>query len=77
MFADLDEMNAKSAAEESKQFATNQQYKAASLGVDVTDAEQVQHMVDYVIREFGRLDYCVNSAGVGDSAISSTELYRS
>lgn len=64
MFADLDEESAVSTAEESKQYASNKNYRAAAFKVNVTDPDQVQSMVDFVVREFGRLDYCVNSAGV-------------
>jgi NAD(P)-dependent dehydrogenase (short-subunit alcohol dehydrogenase family) len=64
VFADLNEESAISTAEESKQYASNTNYKAAGIKVDVTKADEVQNMVDFVVREFGRLDYCVNSAGV-------------
>jgi NAD(P)-dependent dehydrogenase (short-subunit alcohol dehydrogenase family) len=64
VFADLNEESAISTAEESKQYASNKNYRAASIKADVTKADEVQNMVDFVVREFGRLDYCVNSAGV-------------
>ncbi|PCG97119.1 Glucose/ribitol dehydrogenase [Penicillium occitanis (nom. inval.)] len=64
VLADLNEEGAIATAEESKQYASNKNYRTATFKVDVTDAEQVHGMVDFVVREFGRLDYCVNSAGV-------------
>ncbi|CAH0025142.1 unnamed protein product [Clonostachys rhizophaga] len=64
VFADLDEENAVLSAEESKRFATNPKYRTATVKVDVREPTEVQHMVDFVIREFRRLDYAVNSAGV-------------
>lgn len=71
MFADLDEKNAASSAEESKQFATNEKYRTAVVKVDVADAGEVQAMVNFVVREFGRLDYAVNSAGVSQDYLSA------
>lgn len=72
VFADLDEENAGLSAEESKGFATNPTYRTATVKVDVREPAEVQHMVDFVIREFGRLDYAVNSAGVSlDQKLSS------
>jgi len=38
--------------------------KAAALDVDVTDAVQVQGMVEKTIRDLGRLDILVNNAGL-------------
>jgi NAD(P)-dependent dehydrogenase (short-subunit alcohol dehydrogenase family) len=52
------------AAEESRKMATNQVYKALSMEVDVRNSESVQKMVDYAAKEFGRIDYCINAAGV-------------
>lgn len=52
------------AAEESKKLATNQAYKALSTQVDVTNSESVQKMVNLAAKEFGRIDYCINAAGV-------------
>lgn len=32
--------------------------------VDVTSDESVRSMMDYAKQKFGRVDYCINSAGV-------------
>ena len=64
---------AQETAEESKNFATNPEFRAIAVGVDVTDPTSVQHMTDTAIKEFGRVDYNVNTAGV--SAIWSI-LFR-
>ena len=64
VFADVDFEKAKEAAEKSKQYATNKQYGTLAVGVDVTNESSVQAMVNAAVAEFGRLDYCVNSAGV-------------
>lgn len=34
------------------------------FGVDVADAESVQKMIDVTVKEFGRIDYAINGAGV-------------
>ena len=65
MFADIDETSAQSAAEESSRYASNPNYTAHAIAVDVADEESVQTMVDATVKQFGRIDYCVNSAGVG------------
>lgn len=64
LFADVSADAAAKAADESKKFATNQAYKALSTEVDVTNVESVQKMVDLAMKEFGRIDYCINAAGV-------------
>lgn len=63
-FADINLEAAKSAAEESKRHATNPQYKAICVHVDVADESSVNEMVNYTMRTFGALNYAVNSAGV-------------
>ncbi|XRM48339.1 hypothetical protein ABZX51_011266 [Aspergillus tubingensis] len=64
-FADLDPIAATAAAEESKLLATNPNYRALTIEVNVRDPDSVQEMVDTVVMAFGRIDYSVNSAGVG------------
>lgn len=67
-FADLNEQGAQEAAAESKKYATNANYQSLVIKVDVADENVVQHMVDAVVKEFGRIDYAVNSAGVKASS---------
>jgi len=64
-FADINLETAKSAAEESEKYATNPQYKAIYVHVDVTDESSVDNMVKSAVDTFGALHYAVNSAGVG------------
>ena len=63
--ADIKEKAAIEAAEKSKNGATNPDYRAVAVTVDVTDEASVQRMIDIALNEFGRVDYGVNSAGVG------------
>lgn len=63
-FADLNEQGAQDAAAESKKYATDAKYRSLVITMDVADEASVQQMVDQVVKEFGRIDYAVNSAGV-------------
>lgn len=65
-FADVNEQGAQEAAEESRKYATNAEYKTLVLKVDMSDEVGVQEMVDRTVKEFGRIDYAVNSAGLGN-----------
>ncbi len=38
--------------------------RAMGLAVDITDTEQIENMIQSVVREFGRLDVLVNNAGI-------------
>lgn len=64
-FADLNEKAAQDAADASKILATKDEYKAIALQVDVTYRDSVRAAVAATQKEFGRIDYNINSAGVG------------
>lgn len=50
---------------------------AASIGVDVRDAAQIQHAVDETVRRFGKLDVLVyNSGAIWWSSVENTPLKR-
>lgn len=51
--------------------------RAAAIGVDVRDAEQIQHAVDETVRIFGKLDVIVyNSGAIWWSSVENTPLKR-
>ena len=52
-------------AHDSAPIATNPSYKALAVAVDVGDMASVKQMVKAAVEAFGRIDYSVNSAGVG------------
>jgi NAD(P)-dependent dehydrogenase (short-subunit alcohol dehydrogenase family) len=52
-------------ARASEAVATNPGYEALAVEVDVCDMASVEAMVKTAIQTFGRIDYSVNSAGVG------------
>jgi len=68
VFADIDEKGAQESMEASKKYASNPEYHAIAVHVDITKEASVQHMVDTAIQEFSRIDYFVNSAGIGTVA---------
>ena len=63
-FADLNEEGASAAAEESKKLARDASFKAIAVKVDITNETSVDNMVQTALKEFNRIDYSVNSAGV-------------
>ncbi|KAF4629744.1 hypothetical protein G7Y89_g8398 [Cudoniella acicularis] len=76
LLADIDESNALVAAEDSKKLAVDPAYRAIAIHVDVTNADSVNSMVAYAVKEFGRIDYCVNSAGVSIAIPFPTDIRR-
>lgn len=64
IFADINEQGVLENVEASKKYSTNPKYRAIGIKVNVTDQASVQAMVDTAIKEFGRIDYSVNCAGV-------------
>ncbi|TEY78489.1 hypothetical protein BOTCAL_0048g00150 [Botryotinia calthae] len=64
VLADINEENSRKAAETAKQYATHANFRTLVVVVDVANAESVQNMVDVTVKEFGRIDYAVNGAGI-------------
>jgi NAD(P)-dependent dehydrogenase (short-subunit alcohol dehydrogenase family) len=52
-------------AEQVASVLTSAGHSAWAVYVDVTKAEEVQHMVDETVARRGRLDYMFNNAGIG------------
>ncbi|TVY43295.1 2,5-dichloro-2,5-cyclohexadiene-1,4-diol dehydrogenase [Lachnellula subtilissima] len=70
--ADLNLEAAQAVARECQSHFTNPDFSAESVVVDVTQQHSVQAAMDHAVRTFGRIDYCVNSAGVGVKTASET-----
>lgn len=64
VFADMNMETAKTSSEESKNYASSKEYQTTTFEMNVQDEKSVQAMVDFVVKEFGRLDYAINAAGV-------------
>lgn len=76
VFADMNTETAKASSEESKKYARNQEYQTTIFEMNVQDDKSVQAMVDFVVKEFGRLDYAVNAAGVSQTQLPSKPWWR-
>ncbi|EMR63235.1 putative short-chain dehydrogenase reductase family protein [Eutypa lata UCREL1] len=77
VFADMNDETAKASSEESKKYASNKEYQTTIFKMNVQDDKSVQDMVNFVVREFGRIDYAVNSAGVDNGVnapIAETDI---
>ncbi|KAL7624842.1 hypothetical protein AAE478_004056 [Parahypoxylon ruwenzoriense] len=63
--ADINLEAAKSAVSACKAVASDETFHAEAISIDVTVDESVKTAVGRALEMFGRIDYCVNSAGVG------------
>ncbi|KAI1125553.1 hypothetical protein F5Y10DRAFT_279398 [Nemania abortiva] len=68
LVADLNIEAAKAVAAECKAAASSPSFVIEIVHLDVSQEASVQHAVDYMLQLFGRIDYCVNCAGVGVEA---------
>jgi NAD(P)-dependent dehydrogenase (short-subunit alcohol dehydrogenase family) len=64
LLADINTEGAAEAAEQSKTLASNPAYQCLSTAVNVTDVASVDAMVKLAVKQFGRIDYCINAFGV-------------
>ncbi|KAI0481173.1 hypothetical protein GGR56DRAFT_629159 [Xylariaceae sp. FL0804] len=62
--ADVDLKAAERTADASKNVATNPDFVAKAIEVDISIPDQVQKATTVMIETFGRIDYCVNGAGI-------------
>ncbi|KAH8159964.1 hypothetical protein CIB48_g8290 [Xylaria polymorpha] len=65
LVADIDLTAADSVVAECKAVAAHGGFRAESFRVDVTVEESVKALLDHAVLIFGRVDYCVNCAGIG------------
>ena len=50
--------------EESKAIATHPGFRAEAIQLDVSLEESVKNAITHTVALFGRIDYCIHSAGV-------------
>ncbi|RYP78474.1 hypothetical protein DL769_003179 [Monosporascus sp. CRB-8-3] len=65
VIADLNLEAAKQVAAECKAEATMAEFRVDALYLDVTREDSLKIAIDHVLGMFGRIDYCVNCAGIG------------
>ena len=64
MIGDLDMVAAGEVVSKCLAVATNSQFRAEAVKVDVTKEQSVRGIFERMVDVFGRVDYCVNCAGV-------------
>lgn len=64
VFADINLQGAQGVADESRKGAKHAEYRALAVQLDITEEASVQNLVATVLKEFGRVDYAVNSVGL-------------
>lgn len=69
MVADLDADAGGKVAAECRAVATNAEFRVEQIHVDITIEASVKHATDQTVQAFGRIDYCVNCAGVSSLRI--------
>ncbi|KAJ8118982.1 hypothetical protein ONZ43_g3882 [Nemania bipapillata] len=67
LVADINPSALEQVAKKAQSLATNPSCRCISISVDVTDIKSVENMVAFAEKEFGRIDYCVNAAGIDTS----------
>lgn len=68
--ADLNADGAKETVAQAKAAATNPDFQAEAIEVDVASEESVKAAVARTVELFGRIDYAIHSAGVRSSKCS-------
>ena len=72
MVADLDDDASSKVAAECKAVATNAKFRVELIHVDITLEASVKHATSQTMQAFGRIDYCVNCAGVSSLRFTRT-----
>lgn len=70
MIADIDTEAAQNSVNESRSVSSNPGFRAEACQVDVTTEDSVKLATEKMVQAFGRIDYCVNSAGVSTLFVS-------
>jgi NAD(P)-dependent dehydrogenase (short-subunit alcohol dehydrogenase family) len=70
----LVDINLESGEKVSKEIESLGDGRSLALKADVSNVNEVQKVVENVLREFGRIDILVNNAAIGGPAVPITEL---
>ncbi|KAL4938553.1 hypothetical protein BDV06DRAFT_215007 [Aspergillus oleicola] len=67
LVADIDIAAAAKTAEKCRGVATNPDFRVEAAYVDITDEQSVRDAAALMVKNFGRMDHCVNCAGIPQS----------
>ncbi|KAH8588213.1 hypothetical protein B0O99DRAFT_746994 [Bisporella sp. PMI_857] len=70
--ADINLEAAQAVLKECQSLATNPKFTAECVAIDITLENSVKAAMNHAVSAFGRIDYCVNSAGMGVTIASET-----
>lgn len=79
LVADISVTAAARAVAKCEAAATNSRFRAVAIHVDVTLEDSVHSLMDQMTQSFGRIDYCINCAGVSSRCLGgkpSIETHR-
>lgn len=71
--ADINHHGASEVAELCQKISKHPEFRAIAVTVDIVDEDSVESMVQTGIKEFGRIDYSIHSAGVGKQTSGGTK----
>lgn len=64
LIADMNVEAAGRVIAECKSVATASNFRAEAIQIDISQEESVAKATSYMVETFGRIDYCINCAGV-------------
>ncbi|XXH01290.1 hypothetical protein Hte_007646 [Hypoxylon texense] len=76
LVADIDVKAAKKTADEAKGAAANLDFQAETVDIDVANEDSARSAVEKMVALFGRIDYCVHSAGQNDASSANRGFTR-
>ncbi|KAI1114232.1 NAD(P)-binding protein [Nemania sp. NC0429] len=68
--ADIDLQAAQKAAEEARSVATHSEFAVEAVQLDITIEADVKAVIAQMVGQYGRIDYCVHSAGISASTFT-------
>ncbi|KAG9237167.1 hypothetical protein BJ875DRAFT_175307 [Amylocarpus encephaloides] len=71
LIADIDLATAEATAEESLKHAINKDFRTVAVKCDVRSKDEVNEMIEWCVKEWGRIDYGVNCAGIGRQTLNT------
>ena len=76
MLADRDEKGLEATQRLINEVAGDGKAEVLAVKTDVTSAEQIDHVIQVAVKQFGRIDYAVNGAGKDLSLLAAGEEHN-